>query len=538
MTQRAAIYARISKKDTKAPKVENQIELCRELAEKHDYEVVATFEDDGIAASGKNIDDTTLSKRPGAQRLLEAIRERQFDVLLAVEGERLARTYQDGLEFIRSCAEGDVIWHFDGERTALDPSTPDGEDQAMSIFMSGRREGRKRDSRQKRRYDRERAAGRPLWGTRPFGYEPDRITVREEEATHIRQAVADVLSNKRSMLKIAKDWNAAGIKTAGMLPTKADEEAGRHVRERKGRDGVMRPVRGIWTATTVRQLLLRERNAGLLVHDGVTMPESRIEPIITMEEHEHLKARVEAGTPVSERAVTLLGGIIRCECGAAMHGTMSYSQRAKDRGNVPAGTRYVYQHYKCSASLYDKSRRHASIVQGTADDLIIAMLWADLYSGNLDSPGDDVTTQMNDVSSRLAANSEAVEHVGEVLLDVRQKSIHGKARAQLAALDAEREELVTERDRLLARAAEGGALAAFLEEWRQSPDGFTGTEDRETWEARFWNVWKGVPIERKQAMIRARYRPVVKVGGRGVERIAANPVDPSAFRAIDEDEAA
>lgn len=526
MTKRAVIYARISKKDTKAPKVENQIELCRELADEHGYEVVATFEDDGIAASGKNIDDTTLSKRPGAQRLLEAIRARQVDVLLAVEGERLARTYQDGLEFIRASAEGDVIWHFDGERTALDPATPDGEDQAMSIFMSGRREGRKRDSRQKRRYDRERAAGRPLWGTRPFGYEPDRVTIREEEAAHIRQAVADILSAKRSMLRIAKDWNEAGIKTDAMLPTKADIEAGRDIRERKGRDGVKRPVRGIWTATTVRQLLLRERNAGLLVHDGVTMPESKIEPIITMQEHENLKARVKAGMPVSERAITLLGGIIRCECGAAMHGTMSYSQRGKDRGNVPAGKRYVYQHYKCSAALYDKSRRHASIVQNIVDDLIVAMLWADLYSGKLDTPGDDVTAALSDVTLRLRENAEKTDHVGEVLLDLSKKSIHAQANRQLAALDVERTELQAERDRLLARAAEGGALAAFLEDWRRSDDGFTGTEDREAWEARFWAVWEGVPIERKHAMIRARYRPVVKVGGRGVERVRMAPVAP------------
>ncbi|MFK4836954.1 recombinase family protein [Microbacterium sp. ZW T2_14] len=525
MTSRAAIYARISNKDTRAPKVENQIEACRILADDHGYEIDPghIYADDGKAASGKAIDDTTLANRPDAQRLLIALRAGEFDVLLAVEGERLARTYLDGLEFIRASSMGGVIWHFDGERTALDPSTPNGEETAVSIFASGRREGRIRDARQKRRYDRERAAGMPLWGPRPYGYEPDRITVREEEAAHIRKAVTDVLSGERSMLRIAKDWNKAQIKTDGMRPRKADEDAGRDVRERKGRDGVARPVRGLWTATTVRQLLLRERNAGLLVHDGVTMPESKIEPIITMEEHENLKARVKAGTPVSERAVTLLGGIIRCECGAVMHGTTSYSQRATDRGRVPAGRRYVYQHYKCSRSLYDKSRRHASIVQNIVDDLIVAMLWADLYTGRLDTPGDDVTAALADVSSRLKENSESTAHVGRILLNRQMKSIHRQANGDLAALDVERAELEAERDQLLARAAEGGALAAFLEEWRQSDAGFTGIEDRAAWETRFWSVWDGMPLERKHALIRARYRPVVKVGGRGVERVSLEP---------------
>jgi DNA invertase Pin-like site-specific DNA recombinase len=353
--------------------------------------------------------------------------------------------------------------------------------------------------------------GRPKGGTRPFGWEPGGIVLRPSEADLVRVAVADYLGGRRSLLRIAKDWNAAGVQTDGMK------------RERVGRDGMKRPARGIWTATTVRQLVLRERNAGLLVHDGAVMPKSEIEPIITLEEHEALKGRVKAGTPLSERAVTLLGGIIRCECGAPMHGTMSYSQRAKERGNVPAGKRYTYTHYKCSQALYDKSRPHASIVQKTVDDLIIGMLWADLFTGSLDAPGDDLTAALNDVSARLKDNAERTAHVGRILLNPKVASIHRQANGDLAALDIERAELESERNGLLARAAEGGALAAFLEEWRRSDEGFTGTEDREAWEARFWAAWEGVPIERKHAMIRARYRPVVKVGGRGIERVSFTP---------------
>lgn len=534
---RGGIYARISRKDKTAPKVENQIVTCLGNADDDGATVKPQhiWGDDGVAASGKAIDDTTLESRPAAQRALRAIRGGEIDVLYVVEGERLARTYLDGLSWIQASQEGGVTWHLDTDGF-LDPSTPAGEETAVSIFASGRREGRIRDARQRRRYDRERAAGKPLWGTRPFGYEADRITIREREATHIREAVADYLAGRRSMLRIAKDWNLAGIKTDGMLPSKADQEAGRNVRERKGRDGVMRPVRGIWTATTVRQLLLRERNAGLLVHNGVTMPESQVQAIITREQHESLKGRVKEGTPVSERAVTLLGGIIRCECGAPMHGTVSYSQRAKARGKVPAKTRYAYKHYKCSASLYDKSRRHASIVQNAADDLFAAFLWHDLYMGRLDSPGADLAGALDDVSARMTGIAESTAHVGAVLLDRNQKSIHGQARAELAALDAEREALGAERNALLARAAEGGALAMFLEAWRRETKGFADAEEAAAWEARFWEIWKGVPIERKQAMIRARYRPVVKVGGRGITRITANPLEPSTFAVPVDDE--
>lgn len=116
--------------------------------------------------------------------------------------------------------------------------------------------------------------------------ENDRVTLRESEASLIRTAANDYLAHKRSMLRIAKDWNTANVKTDGMLPRQADLAEGHAVRERKGRDGVSRPVRGIWTATTVRQLLLRPRNAGLYLHHGEVLPTSRIKPIITGSAHD------------------------------------------------------------------------------------------------------------------------------------------------------------------------------------------------------------------------------------------------------------
>ncbi|CAN5261692.1 hypothetical protein BH09ACT3_BH09ACT3_08590 [soil metagenome] len=510
MTKRAAIYARISKADKKVPKVENQIALCKALAEDHGYDVVATFEDDGIVASGKAIDDTTLANRPGALNLLEAIRVGEIDVLLAVEGERLARTYLDGLEFIRASAAAGVTWHLDTDGP-LDPSTPAGEETAVSIFASGRREGRVRAARQKRRYDRERAAGMPLWGTRPFGYEDNRIALRPSEADLIRKAVTDYLEGTRSMVKIAHEWTDAGVLTDGMR------------RERKGRDGVVRPARQVWTATTVRQVLQRDRNAGILMYEGVPMPESQIQPIITAQELDDMKARVKAGTPVGARARTLLGGVLRCECGEPMHGTISYSQRK-------GGTRHVYRLYKCSATIYDKTRRHASIQQKLADDLFIAFILTDIYSGHLTSPQSDTPAALRSITERLTANGEGLAYLDSIVLDVAMKRLHAKARGEMAVLESQRAELESERDVLLSRADESSDFAAFMEEWRTDDSlDISDPADAEAWETRFREAWVRVGVERQQGLIKSRYRPVVKVGGRGVQRIVANPVDPSTF---------
>lgn len=335
-----AIYARISNKDDKAPKVKNQIATCLRLAE-HDGVTIPKeniFFDDGIAASGKNIDDTTIQNRPGAQALLDAMGKKKFSRLYAVEGERLARTIKDGVEFVTLSAENGITWHLDTDGQ-IDPSTPAGESTAMDIFMSGRREGRVRDERQRRRYEREIASGMPLWTPRPLGYKKDRISVKESEAKHIREAVEQYLANETSMIKIAKHWTAIGLQTQAM---------------KKGTASTT------WTATLVRQVLLRKRNAGILIHRGQEQPVSKIQPIITREQHEELLARIKAGTPKGARAESLLGGILRCQCGAPMHATTSYSQRK-------GGKRYVYRNYKCSRTIYDTDVKHTSIKVDTAD---------------------------------------------------------------------------------------------------------------------------------------------------------------------------
>jgi site-specific DNA recombinase len=503
MTQkRAGIYARISQKDKRVPKVENQIAICKAIIEAEGWTLadVHIFNDDGVAASGKQVDDTTLSVRPGALACIKSIRAGEFDVLVAVEGERLARTYLDGLEWIQASTEGNVTWHLDSDGP-LNPATPAGEETAVSIFASGRREGRIRAQRQKRRYDRELESGQPLWGVRPFGFEPDGITVREEEAAHIRAAVEAYLSHGKSLLKIAQDWTALGLKTDGMK------------RERRGRDGETRLPAQHWTATTVRQMLLRPRNAGILVNRGVEMPVSKIQPIITVDQHGDLKGRIKLGTPVESRAHSLLGGIVKCECGASMHATTSYSKRK-------GGPRYEYRNYKCQNALVKSETKHASIKTQTVDDLVTAFTITALLKGDLTAPdGEEIPAALRALSDRLTTNSEAIAHVSAIIRNPTLKTLHGAAIADLQKYDLERETLEAERDALLARSAEGGALAMFMDQWREKTAGYADAEEQEAWHARLWETWEGVPLETKRALIRARFRPIIKRGGRGAGRV-------------------
>lgn len=511
MTKRAGIYARISKKEKKVPKVENQIKVCRAIAEDEGYTVdpAHIYIDDGIAASGKNIDDTTLENRPGARACIDAIRAGEFDILISVEGERLARNYGDGLEWIKASADSGVTWHLDTDGS-LNPGTPAGEETAVSIFASGRREGRVREARQTRRYNEARAEGMPLWGVRPFGYEEDRISLRPSEADLIREAVEDYLNHSRSLIQIAKDWTAAGALTDGMY------------RERKGRDGIARPARKYWTPTTVQKVLLRERNAGILSHKGVRLPVSQIEPIITEEQLEELKARVKLGTPVGARAQSLMGGILRCECGAPMHTTVSYSQRK-------GGPRYTYRHYACSQKLYDTTQKHATITAPPVDDLFTSFILLDLFKGLIKSPGgEDTSRALKTLSEALEGVREDIEHVGTILFDRDMKEFHPKAKADLKILENKRDELKEQRDAILARSNETGGLEAFINAWKGGPEGFSDKEDFEGWNASFWEAWTSVSNDKKQALIKSMYQPVVRIGGgRGVGRVTPNPKNVS-----------
>ena len=88
---KVAIYARYSS-DLQSPySIDDQVRLLREFAAKRDWTVTHVFSDAEIGGA--------LLLRPGVQKLLAGIRERQFDVVLAESIDRLSRS-QEGAPHI------------------------------------------------------------------------------------------------------------------------------------------------------------------------------------------------------------------------------------------------------------------------------------------------------------------------------------------------------------------------------------------------------------------------------------------------------
>src|SRR6266853_3065261 len=121
--RRAALYVRVS---TAEQTVANQQRELEAVAQRHDWEVVGIFSDEGVSGSRE--------KRPALDRLRQGIVRRDFDVVAAWSVDRLGRSLQHLLVFLGELkAKGvDLYLHQQG----LDTATPAGRAlfQMLGVF--------------------------------------------------------------------------------------------------------------------------------------------------------------------------------------------------------------------------------------------------------------------------------------------------------------------------------------------------------------------------------------------------------------------
>jgi len=112
MSRRAAIYARVSTLDQNP---ENQVEVLKEFAERHGYEIYDIYVDkiSGIKSS-----------RPELQRLLLDAHDKKFDVVLVWKLDRLGRSLQHLIKIVECFRK----WGIDFISTTqnIDTTTPSG----------------------------------------------------------------------------------------------------------------------------------------------------------------------------------------------------------------------------------------------------------------------------------------------------------------------------------------------------------------------------------------------------------------------------
>lgn len=264
----AAIYCRLSyAPDGSLEKVERQDADCRQLADRLAWPVDErhVYHDNSRSAWQRN------RKRPGWDRLLQAIEAREVDGVLVYHGDRLIRQPWD-LELLLKLA--------DDRRVRL--ASPSGVRDLMSeddrfILRIEAAQACKQSadtSRRVRRGWQARAeAGRPIGGgKRPFGF-----GVPTGEVGKTGRPLYD---------------------TTRVVPEEADvlHEAAHRLMAGQTQGGVLRWMNEVsktsqgkpWTGKSLKNLLVSPRIAGLIDHNG-TLHKAVWEPILTLEEWEDVK---------------------------------------------------------------------------------------------------------------------------------------------------------------------------------------------------------------------------------------------------------
>jgi site-specific DNA recombinase len=283
----AAIYARISSdRDGQQLGVTRQLADCRALAARRGWPVAEVYSDDDRSAySGK--------ARLAYRRLLDDLRAGAVDAVVVWHLDRLHRQPKELEEFFEVCDAAGVT-HLASVTGDVDLATHDGRFMARILGAVSRKESDDKSRRIRRKALELAQAGKiGGGGTRPYGYEPDRRTVRQSEAPIIREAAARILAGD-SLRSVCNDLNARRVST----------------------------VTGVsWTPTQLKNMLVSPRVSGQREHRDEIVATAEWPAIITPDETARLRTLLRDLARRKNRTVRryLLKGLLRCHaCGSRL----------------------------------------------------------------------------------------------------------------------------------------------------------------------------------------------------------------------------
>jgi DNA invertase Pin-like site-specific DNA recombinase len=442
MGTRAAVYCRISEdRHGTGQKVEDQEADCRRLAERLGLEVVEVYVDNDLTAHKGS---RRYKERPGYRDLLTAIRTGQVDAVLATEIERLHRDSRELLDYIDACQPYDLPT-YTVRAGNLDLSTSSG--RMVAKILAAKAEHEIEVMKDRMRAARLHKVGRGEWvgGRRPFGYEYDGRTAIPAEADALGWAASQVLTGI-SLAATCNGLNARGIRTA------------------TGKE---------WRPTELRRVLLRPRNAGLIVHRGEIVGRAEWPPIINEDTWRGVCALL--GDPTRRTNTTtarqwLLSGLARCGapvgdgiCGSPVR---SFSAGGRSRG------RQLKPTYTCRTGKHVV--RDAAELDAYVEEVIVERLSrpdaADLLAP--DQTRDVAALHARDAVLR-ARLDELGRLYGEGIIDAAQLA------QGTAAIRHQREQITAQ----LAAASRGSVLVGVADAADPA------------------KVWRGLDLSRKRAIV-------------------------------------
>src|SRR5437899_1663668 len=204
---RAGVYARISSdREGDGLGVARQIEDCERLAERKGWRVVERYVDDDVSAwSGK--------RRPEYARSLADLEAGSINGLLVYDLDRLHRQPSELESFIDLCQRLRLtnVASVSGD---IDLTTADGQFQARILGAVAKKESDDKSRRIRRKHLEIASEGRVSGGgSRPYGYEADKVTIRPAEAAVVADCAKRLLAGE-PVRSIAQDLNDRGVPSA------------------------------------------------------------------------------------------------------------------------------------------------------------------------------------------------------------------------------------------------------------------------------------------------------------------------------------
>ncbi|TCO53502.1 DNA invertase Pin-like site-specific DNA recombinase [Actinocrispum wychmicini] len=326
--QPAAVYCRISKADDDDQTgVDRQERLCREVADRLGLVVTSdsVFVDPNRSAWKRD------RKRPGWDKLIDAMRNGRFRNVIVYHPDRLMRQPKDLEELLTISDEYGIVLH--GQANRRDLSDPDDR-----FFLRIEVAHACRSSDDTSRRIKDKLADRALDGLphtpgrRRFGYTIDGMTIIEDEAEVIRDVYSAYLDGM-SPRDISAMLTERGFKT--VFGNTA------------------------WSASTVRRLLSSPYLTGILVFRGEMIGEGAWSAIIdrgTWNEVQERRAMRASAYKIRANRYYFLRGLVMCrKCATHMSGSGTTSTPEERQGKSKR-----WPMYRCTRStVFDKKVRCA-----------------------------------------------------------------------------------------------------------------------------------------------------------------------------------
>jgi len=436
------VYARVSKlrKSKQAARGGNrelstagQVAVCRARLAERGLPEGKVLIDPGRSAWNTKV------KRKDWDELMDRLETGVSGGVIMFDLERFSRQPEDGERLIRLASRGIAVLDSESD---YDLRTPNGKKTFRDAMTAAAYYSDRQATKVRRGLQLRALEGEPHGGVRPFGFEADRVTQREDEAAVLRDLTARFLARE------TLDSLIADLRARGILTTRGK----------------------VFTNTILRCLLTRERNCGRIIHTdpetGVRSVVSKLpgEPIISEDDFDRVCAIFASrrrGRPGSPSY--LCSGVTVCGrpgCGKPLYGRPRADMLPYDDGTVR-------RHYWCANASGGCGR---TAVDQRALDEVAEDLTAEILSDPCNTSAIEATArQVASEAARLDSEIADAEAVAAALADRLGRGEITLARYDIAVapLDQRIARLKTERAALAPAEPQEIPQEASLEQWRR-----------------------------------------------------------------------